>query len=1047
MADANLRIRLLGGFSAAVDGVPVPNRAWRLRKARALVKLTALAPNRRVHRDVVCELLWPERDADAAANNLHQALHAARRALGDPAALVLADDVLALSPDAWVDVDAFEAAARDGDPRAALDLYAGELLPEDRFEDWIRARRDALDEQRLELCVRAAERHLADGDPDAAVQLLVPAVAGAPRHEPARRALMGALAAAGRRQDALAEFEALRDRLRADTGADPDPQTRALYRQLLADAAPEPAPPGLAHGRLPQPVTSFVGRERELAELHRLLGRARLVTLTGPGGAGKTRLALALAAARAEQLPDGAWFVDLGALRDPRLVAQAAATALGVPIPANRPALDALRTHLAGLDGVLLVLDTCEHVLDACAQLADALLAAGPGVRLLATSREPLRCASEVAWRVPSLAEAPRLFRERAVAAGTHRLAPADDATIDAICWRLERMPLAVELAAAQTGALTVEQIAERLDDALDVLAAGPRTALSRQQTLRATIDWSHELLAGEERVAFRRAAVFAGAFRLEAAEAVVAGGGLPRRRVAPLLARLVDQSLVVAEGGRLRLPDPIRQFAAERLRAAREEDAVGRRHLAWSLEVARAHDPLAVGADARPLAELEDEHDDLRAALARGLRADPEAALALATHLWRFWLGRGWFVEGTHWMEAVLAAAPAPSRTRVEAVLAAAGLALRRGDPDGYLGRVDEAVALYRVLGDPAARAEAVQQHAIFEEYFCSSPRSAALFTEAIATARRLGDPRTVASALHASALTPWSRGDLPAARRRLDAAMAALHALRDGRQRFLQAVAFGMPVLPEGADGAPRLVWEATVFAFRRLDRERGLALALANAAWVARVSGDLAAAAQALDESVARTRAAGDRTGEALALVHLGHLARSRGDPETALAQLGAGEARLRDLGERRDADVAALGVALTRGQAGDLAGARVALARVLAAFAATDDLPAIAATHATWAVLEERSGELERAREHFTGALDTWRAQRLERFEGWAALGLGSVLGRLGHRHGAEAALRRAHDALSRCLDAWGAREARRLLDAAPPLLSGGKEARA
>jgi predicted ATPase/DNA-binding SARP family transcriptional activator/tetratricopeptide (TPR) repeat protein len=1040
-----LRIRLLGGFSVEVGGVRVPDGAWRLRKARALVKVTALAPNRGVHRDVVCELLWPDRDANAAANNLHQALHAARRAIGDASALTLADEVLALAPTAWVDVDAFEAAARDGDAGAALALYAGELLPEDRFAEWTQARRAALEEQRLDLCVRAAAGRLEAGDADEAVRLLVPAVAAAPRHEPARRALMGALASAGRRQDALAEFESLREALRADSAADPDPQTRALYRELLQAAAPvatrEPAPRPTA---LPVPLTSFVGRDRELAELHRLLDRVRLVTLTGPGGAGKTRLALQLAAARAPQLPGGAWFVDLAALRDPRLVAQAAATALGVPIPANRPALEALRARVAALPGALIVLDTCEHVLGACAELAEALLTAGADVRLLATSREPLRCADEVAWRVPSLAEAPRLFRERAAALragapgdGDAPWGADDEAAIEAICWRLERMPLAVELAAAQTGALTVQQIAGRLDDALDVLAAGPRTALNRQQTLRATIDWSHELLAGDERMAFRRLAVFAGAFTLEAAEAVVADPAIPGRRVAPLLARLVDQSLVVAERGRFRLSDPIRQFAAERLRDAGEHDDAGRRHLGWCLALARAHDPLAAGSGARPLGALEAEHDDLRAALAFGLRADPDAALVLATHLWRFWLARSWFVEGTHWMEAVLAATAAPTRPRVEALLASAGLALRRGDPDGYLGRVDEAVALYRVLGDPAARAEALQQHAIFEEYFYSSDRSAGLFREAVETAERLGEPRIAASAVHASALTPWSRCDLPAARRRLEDAMARLQALRDGRERFFQAVAFGMPVLPDGPDGAPRLVWEATVFPFRRLDRDRSMALALANVAWAARAGGALDEAQGALEESLARSRAAGDRTGEALGLVHLGHLARSRRDFDAAQAHLAEGEARLRDLGERRDADVTALGIGLTLGQAGDLRGARAALERVLGVFVATDDLPAMASTRASWAVLEERAGELERARDLYAGAVGAWRAQRLQRFEGWAAVGLGAVLRELGQHPAAETALHGAHAALSGCSDAGGAQEAQRLLGVAGP----------
>src|SRR4051812_36348550 len=485
-----LRIRLLGGFSVERDGAVVAERAWRLRKARSLVKVAALAPGRRIHRDVVAELLWPDRDATAAANNLHQALHAARRALQDPGALALTDDLLALAPAAWVDVDAFEAAAARPDGLdEALELYRGELLPEDRFEEWTDGRRAALRELHLDLLVRAAERHTVHGDPAAAIAGLARAAADAPRHEPIRRALMRALAGAGRRQDALAEFEALRAALREYSEADPDPETRALYRELLGE---RDAPLPRRRSALPIQLTSFVGRERELEELHRLLDRARLVTLTGPGGAGKTRLAIEAAHARADRLPGGAWFVDLGVLRDPALVAQSIAITLGVPIPAKRPAVDALIAHLARSPTTLIVLDTCEHVLDACAQLAEALLATTPDVRFLATSREPLRAGPEVTWRVPSLAEAPELFRQRAAAVAPQAAATwttaQDDERIADICFRLDRMPLAVELAAARCGALTLEQIADRLGDALDVLGAGPRPARTRQQTPRAPI-------------------------------------------------------------------------------------------------------------------------------------------------------------------------------------------------------------------------------------------------------------------------------------------------------------------------------------------------------------------------------------------------------------------------------------------------------------------------------------------------------------------------------------------------------------------------------
>jgi predicted ATPase/DNA-binding SARP family transcriptional activator len=997
---ATLRIRLLGGFSVEVDGALVDERSWRLRKARALVKVTALAPGRRVHRDVLAELLWPDRDAAAAVNNLHQALHAARRALGDPAALTLTDDVLALTPAAWVDVEDFERAAAADDPEAALTRYAGELLPEDRFEPWSQGRRAALRDLQLDLCVRAASGHAARGDPATGVALLARAVADAPRHEPVRRALMRALAAAGRQQDALAQFEQLRDALRAHNEADPDPETRALYRELLAG---HDAPPVRRRPALPTLLTSFVGRERELAEVHRLLDRTRLLTLTGPGGAGKTRLALQAAAARAQHLPGGAWLVDLGALRDPVLVPQAVATTLGVPMPANRPVLDALVAHLAVASGILVVLDTCEHLLDACAHLAEALLAAGPGVRVLATSREPLRCTAEVAWRVPSLAEAPALFRERAAAVGADAAGAADD-VVEEICWRLDRMPLAIELAAARTGALTVEQIAARLGDSLDVLSAGTRTALTRQQTLRATIDWSHELLTGEERVLFRRLAVFAGGCSLEGAEDVGAGGAIPRRKVADLVARLVDKSLINAEDGRFRYVDTIRQFADEQLAAAGERDAVAGRHLDWCLELAREHDPLTA-TGARSLRTLEDDHDNLRVALAFALAHDPQAALALATRLWRFWLDRSWFLEGTRWMDAVLAAAPEPTALRVEALLAASGLALRRGDPAAYLRRMDETLEICDGLGDPAATAAAHLQHATFDAYVRASDRSVELFADAIAAAERLDLPALSAAAVHASALAPWQRSDLADAEQRLREAIARLRRLPDDPTRFLDAITFGMPPLPEGPGGATRLIWEATVFAFRRCDRRQSLGLALNNLAWTVRARGDLRAAGAALHEALPCFRAAGDRSGEALTLAHLGHLARSAGDLPAARTHLEAALELRRDLGERRDVSVVLLGLGLVHGAAGEPAAARAAFATALRRFAATDDLPAMAGTHGDWAVCEERAGDLERARPLYAESARLWAAQHVDRNEAWAQTGLAAVLHALGDREAA------------------------------------------
>jgi predicted ATPase/DNA-binding SARP family transcriptional activator len=966
-----------------------------------------------VHRERLAELLWPDRDADAAANNLNQALHSARRALdaagADGAASVaLIDGAVVLK--AEVDVDAFEAAAAraraDRDQAAyeqALGLYDGELLPEDRYEPWADARRAALTELHTALCLELAELH---GDAPAAVVALQRALVADPLAEPAHRALMSLYSRTGRRQQALAQYQLLRQALNAELVAAPDPATRALYQQLLA---PAPDAAAARSGNLPRQLTSFVGRERERAYIARLLGRARLVTLTGPGGCGKTRLALEAAADATPRLRDGAWFVDLASLSDPALVAQAAAVAVGVPIPASRSALEALVAHLATRQA-LIVLDNCEHLIDACACLAEEVLCAGPGVRILATSREPLRCADEVAWGVPSLAEAERLFCERAAAARPG-FDPADHAgVVEDICRRLDGMPLAIELAAARTTALSLEQIAARLGDSLDMLSAGRRTALSRQQTLRATIDWSHDLLTGEERVLHRRLAAFAGGFTLEAAEEVCAGGAIARRRVVDLLARLVEKSLVVADGERYRLLDTVRQYAAERLEAAAERDSVGLRHLDWCLALAEQHDPLSAG-PRRSLQVLEREHDNLRAGLAFAVRCDPQAALRLATRLWRFWLDRGFFAEGNRWLQTTLAAAPEQTPLRVEALLAGAGLSLRLGDPDAFLRHVSDAVSAYRLLGDERATAAALYQHALLAQ-FVHRADAGALFAEALALARRLEDPRLLAVATHASATLPWYRGDSAAARARVLDALALLDAAPDDDTPFFDGVTFGMCLLDEGPERRPRMFWEETVFLFHRFARAQAIAYALNNLAWVARADGDLEQAQAILDDALVRFRRLQDPRGEALTLAHVGSLSRSLGHFEAARARLEEALAIRSDLGDRRAMLSTRIGLGLLALTAGDAPGGRAVMSTTLADLEAVDDLPAMAGTQLNWAIGEERLGELERAARLYENGSALLRVQRLQRLEAWGRLALHDVCVALGDEPRAQTALERA-----------------------------------
>jgi non-specific serine/threonine protein kinase len=487
----------------------------------------------------------------------------------------------------------------------------------------------------------------------------------------------------------------------------------------------EPVADGLSvPGNLPLPLTSFVGRDTAIAEVTRLLSTTRLLTLTGAGGCGKSRLALRIGEEVRRAYADGAWLVELAALSDPTLLPHTVASALGVREAPGRPLLDLLTAYLRGRS-LLLILDNCEHLVAACAPLAETLLRACPGLTILATSRHVLGVAGETAWRVPSLAvpdlhsppplerlvhyEAVQLFIDRATAAQpglqvTQQNAPA----VARICHHLDGIPLAIELAAARARVFAVEQIAARLDDRFRLLTAGPRTALPRQQSLGATVDWSYALLSEPERALLRRLAVCAGGWTFEAAEVVAAGDGVQPYAVLDLLAQLVDKSLVIAEerrgAVRYRLLETIREYACDRLQAAGEAAGTRDRHRAYFLALAEEAEPQLRGAESqRFLDRLEEEHANLRVALEWALASPDggEAALRLSGALAWFWWLRSYHDEGWRWLERALAGAPEASAARMKALHGAGYLAHHRRDSALARALLGESLAIARALDD----------------------------------------------------------------------------------------------------------------------------------------------------------------------------------------------------------------------------------------------------------------------------------------------------------------------------------------------------------
>ncbi len=604
----------------------------------------------------------------------------------------------------------------------------------------------------------------------------------------------------------------------------------------------------LTTGRLPVRLTPLVGRDTELSEVTRALAGSRMLTLTGPGGTGKTRLALAVAGETAGR-DEVAW-VELGPVDNPDIVGSAVAGRLGVPETPGQDAAGAIAGHVLAQFAdrpLLVVLDNCEHLAGAVAGLAERMLAECPSLSVLATSREPLGVEGERSWPVPPLdaADAVRLFEERArLVAPAFHVTDANRAEVADVCAKLDRLPLAIELAAARMRILSVRQLAERLDDVFGVLTGGARSAPARHQALRATLDWSHDLLAADERAVFRRLAVFSGGFTLAAAEKVAGFGDIAPVHVLDLLARLADKSLLRVEHERYHLLATIHEYAREQLASSGDADQARRAHLACYTEFAEDAGPALEQATAAELEagldRLEAERANLRAASDFARQSgDAVAALRIAGQLGRYAYLRGHYQEIRQWMDlAVTAGTSAPEGLRARALLGSGRLAYLQCDYEPAVRRLDAALLLYRSLGDASGIASCLQALGSVAREQGRYARSAQLHSEARELARACADDRAEASARGYLGFVSWLQGDFQVATSECTAALAM----------------------------------------FRVLGDVEGTAWSLISLGVVARYQGDYPAAESLLRESLALSESIGFREGIAWSHEHLGLLALS-------------------------------------------------------------------------------------------------------------------------------------------------------------------------
>ena len=777
-----------------------------------------------------------------------------------------------------------------------------------------------------------------------------------------------------------------------------DLQRAEQVYQLLAPGVPNDFPPlrSLEHvpNNLPLQLTSFVGREREMAEVRRLLDECRLLTLTGTGGTGKTRLALQVAAEMLPRYPQGVWLVELAAVADPALVPLAVATALGLREETGQPATATLAAALRSRH-LLMLLDNCEHVLDACAVLAETLVRSCPAVRILATSREALGIAGETAWRVPSLAlpdahrcrrsrsllqvEAVRLFAERALSAEPRftLTGPPGAGAVAQICRRLDGIPLALELAAARLRGLSVDEVAARLDQRFRLLTGGSRTALPRQQTLQAAVDWSYGLLGAPEQVLFTRLAVFAGGFTLEAAEAVCADEAIPAEGVLDLVLRLVDKSLVAVEGERAghtryRLLETLRQYGRERLVTRGEAEALYVRHFAHFRALAEEAEPQLRRAEQAAWQDsLSLDHENFVQALGWALESgEAQEGLRMAGALGAYWWRRGSFGEGQRWLNALLALPKAVERTgvRVRALwvhallqfgagwlagrpwhaaaerialheealsiarevgdeigqarnLVFLGLSQGPVDASGALNCAEEGLALGIEQGDSYLIDQALAVLTVLA--WLQHDRQAALrwCLESLQQSRQGGDRDGYGRALHSLACLTFREGDAAATCWRLEESLGIYRDLHDRMAVALVLGMFGVVTATQGKYAQARACFREKQMLWEQVGERNGIASALRDLGWLARHEGDLAQSRECYEHALELERDLQDAAGIAASLAGLGDVAREQGDHARAKALYADGLVQLRGTEARNEVAVCLEGLAAVVWAAGD------------------------------------------------------------------------------------------------------------------------------
>lgn len=939
------RLSLLGGLKAEQGDLLVAR--FHTRKTAVMLAYLAFFVQRAHPRDELIEMLWPETDPDQGRNRLRVALNALRKQLEPPGPgggiLLDADrNGVRLRPGAFVtDVADFERALRagaeqgDGSQKRALlseatALYRGDLL-QGFDEEWILPERERLAESYRGALRALAAGHEGAGEPEQALDAALRLLATDPWQEASCLQVMRLYAALGRPGEALRHFTELEERFRQDFGEAPSAQAQTLAENLRrtrtalprahpkpavhvsppSTAPPQTAPPQTAPIRLPVSLTRLFGREADIAGLAALLrGReTRLLTLTGAGGAGKTRLSLEAARAAAGAFPGGIFFIPLADLHDPALLADAIGDAMRLERPAQVGALQRVADAL-GAAPTLLVLDNFEHLIEPGASVLSDLLQRVPTLTCLVSSRQALGVSGEREWTVFPLptpdAAAPldrlvecasvRLFVDRARGVRPDfAVTPRNAAAIAQICERLEGLPLSLELAAAWARVLTPAQMHSRLERPFEILVSRQKGAEERHQTLRAAIAWSFRLLPTELRRVFTRLSVFRGGWTGAAAEAVCEAS-----QVWEALAQLQERSLVVAEDDgtemRLRLLETIREFADEEL-GPDERDEARRRHAGFFLTWAETVAPKLQEADqAIWLDRLEADHDNLRAVFAWD-RAQPgsEVGLRLGVALYRFWAVRGYLDEGRRRLtQALECCKTASEELQSKALNTLASLAYAQGDNLAAQSALEEALGLCRRIGDPERIGVALNNFGSVAINLGDFARAQAMLAESLDIRRELGEQHQIAGTLGNLGNAAMLSGDYSAALPYLEESLALFRDMGALQNIALTLNSLGAVFLFQERFEVSRRYFEESLAMRRQIADKGGIAASLMNLGVVAEAEGRYDEARTLLAESLTLRRELGHQTGIAESLECFARLAAARGEAARAARLYGAAEA---------------------------------------------------------------------------------------------------------------------------------------------------------